>query len=98
MIKITLKELRCNLRRINDYFLYNNANIQHVVENVDIEEDVMLAVSDNSFRKVFSYEHNSGEKIIDHAVVLTDKCIYCGKEEKSWYRKENFDEVRERMT
>lgn len=92
-----IKRLRCYLISVRDYFRCRGAHVCHVFKNISIEENTMIAVSNNGFRRVLNYEHSPGEQIIDNAVIITDKCIFCGEKVQSWYRKENFDKVRERI-
>lgn len=81
-----MKRLWCCLRAI-PYFLRSGIWCPHVYSDTDKSEGIVIA-SDNSFRVSNNYTHTDAERVYPKATIIRSKCIYCGKEDISWYSTE----------
>lgn len=48
----------------------------------------IVIAPENSFRVSDNYTHLDSEKVYPKATIIKSKCIYCGKEDISWYSAE----------
>ena len=56
----------------------------------ETREQAIIISTENSFRVSKSFMHNDEEIVHPNAILIKNKCIYCGKENFSWFDREPF--------
>lgn len=56
----------------------------------ETREQAIIISTENSFRVSKSFIHNDEEIVHPNATLIKNKCIYCGKENFSWFDREPF--------
>lgn len=69
------------------FFIRTGIWCPHIYKEEKIETAIVISTPD-SFRISDNYQHLPNETVHKKATVTTCKCIYCGKESKSWFDKE----------
>ena len=65
-------------------FLKHGFWLSHVYQVADLHEGLIWH-TDNNWAEVDTFKRNDGT--VEVGYIETCKCIYCGKEIKSWYKK-----------
>lgn len=82
------KILYCYLQTILD-LLETGVYNRHLFR--DEFEPSIIVYDDKSFYPSNSYEHNANQQICKDGILIKSKCIYCGKEELSWCKKDFYE-------
>lgn len=78
----------CIINAIYRFFMTGGEWIMHTY--TESKRDTSnIAVSDKGFRRIKGLEHKPGEYVIQDAIILIDKCKYCGHVEISWVNPHN---------
>ncbi len=81
-----MKRLLCYLKAI-PFFIKSGVWCPHVYKDEKREHTIIIATQ-NGFRVSKSMNHRIGETVHPNATLIKSKCIYCGKEDLSWFDRE----------
>lgn len=79
-----LKIFKCYIKALKEYFQHR-VFIPHTFRDVECKKTNIIATNDN-FRVSENYQHEPNETVYPGALLVTSRCICCGKEMQSWYR------------
>ena len=66
------------------FFLRTGVWCPHLYKEAGIKK-AMVAVGADYFRETRRLEHMPGERVYTNATIITDRCVCCGKENRTWY-------------
>lgn len=81
---MVLKIFKCYLKALIEFFKHG-VFVPHIFRDIKCEEAIIIA-TDNSFRVSKNYIHEPNETVYPRALLVTSKCMCCGKEIQTWYR------------
>lgn len=81
---MNFKSIKCYIIAIIEFFQHGSF-IPHVYKDVESKKAIIIA-TENNFRVSENYEHVTNETVYPGALLVTSRCVCCGKEIKSWYR------------
>ena len=81
---MNLKSIKCYIVALIDFFKHG-CFVPHIYKDVECKKAIIIATED-SFRVSDNYEHTANESVYPGALLVTSKCVCCGKEMQSWYR------------
>lgn len=80
----------CIFRKLINFITLKNDISPHIYKTKEVYS-ANIAVGEDYFYETKGYKHNEGEYIVENATIEVSECIYCGKEEKSWYQPGNYE-------
>lgn len=81
---MNLKIIKCYIKAVLGFFKHG-VFIPHIFRDVDCKKSIIIA-TDDSFRVSDNYLHEPNETVYPDALLVTSRCICCGKETQRWYR------------
>lgn len=82
-MKKVIGRIRCLLQGVKDLFVHG-VWIPHIFKDADYERCIIIATPKN-FRVSKDLMHTADEKVYPDACLVRSRCIYCGKEDVSWF-------------
>ena len=79
-----MKFMKCYFKALIGFFKHG-VFVPHVFRDVECKKTIIIA-TENSFRASDNYRHEPNEYVYPEALLVTSRCIYCGKEEQRWYK------------
>ena len=79
-----LKVLKCYVKALIEFCKYG-VFVPHVYKDSSAERATIIS-TDTGFRVAKDWIHEPNEAVHHNALLVTSKCVCCGKEVQSWYR------------
>ena len=79
-----MKIIKCYIIAFVEFIMHGNFS-PHVFRDVECKKTIIIA-TDDSFRVSENYIHNQNETVYPGALLITSRCVCCGKETQRWYR------------
>ncbi|MCM1045264.1 MAG: hypothetical protein NC417_07115 [Candidatus Gastranaerophilales bacterium] len=83
-----MKKVLCYIKAIPLY-LRTGVWSPHMYEEISREQGIIIS-TDHGFRISDILAHKDNEKVHPKAVIIKNKCVYCGHKDISWYDREPF--------
>lgn len=83
-----MKRIICYIKAI-PFFIKSGVWCPHVYNEVSRDQKIVIS-TEHGFRISDNLSHNKDEKVHPKAIVIKNKCKYCGHEYICWYDQEPF--------
>lgn len=82
-MKKAIARIKCMLQGVKD-FVVHGVWTPHIFKDADYERCIIIATP-KSFRVSKDLMHTQEERVFPDACLVRSRCIYCGKEDLSWF-------------